>query len=218
MKTLTRILMVSVLSLFLFVGNALAIATLDFGTGSAGVGGLLTYFPGPPKNMLGVGVPVDVLTVAGTPMAGVYDLTGAFAFNGQTAAVLSFDTRPATNFIQIIGGVPAFGIPNGTVLMSGAFTSFTITQAGNILSLGPATGPDTKDPGLLAALLIDPNTKFDFFGFTISSDYNPTTGGGPALSTDIANTGGKIPEPISLILLGSGLAGVGLVRRFRKSK
>ena len=28
----------------------------------------------------------------------------------------------------------------------------------------------------------------------------------------------KIPEPISLILLGSGLAGVGLYRRFRKPR
>ena len=30
--------------------------------------------------------------------------------------------------------------------------------------------------------------------------------------------GGKIPEPISLILLGSGLAGAGLYRRLRKTK
>ena len=35
---------------------------------------------------------------------------------------------------------------------------------------------------------------------------------------NIDGGGGEAPEPISLILLGSGLAGVGLYRRFRKSK
>jgi hypothetical protein len=41
----------------------------------------------------------------------------------------------------------------------------------------------------------------------------------PQSSGDLnSSTSGKIPEPISLILLGSGLAGVGLYRRLRKPK
>ena len=45
--------------------------------------------------------------------------------------------------------------------------------------------------------------------------------GTPGGSDSYVNDGdhnGEVPEPISLILLGSGLVGVGLYRRFRKSK
>lgn len=44
------------------------------------------------------------------------------------------------------------------------------------------------------------------------------TGEARSTSFNAALEGGKIPEPISLILLGSGLAGAGLYRRLRKPK
>jgi hypothetical protein len=220
MKGLAKIFIAALLGVFLLVVPALAIPVLDFGTGSAGVGGLLTMLAGP--NATGAGVPLDTLIVSGAPGAGVYDLSGAFVSGtsvGGNSAVLDFDTRAATNFIKITGGVPALGIPNGTILLSGTFSSALVTNpAVNVLSVN-GLGSDDKDPGLLRELGIDPNlyNPFTFFGFTISANFDPGKGVGNAISSDITNSG-KIPEPISLILLGSGLAGAGLYRRLRKPK
>jgi hypothetical protein len=54
------------------------------------------------------------------------------------------------------------------------------------------------------------------FALGIIADITHT--GAASTSYDAALVGGKIPEPISLILLGSGLAGAGLYRRLRKPK
>jgi len=71
-------------------------------------------------------------------------------------------------------------------------------------------------------LLIDPNT-----GFPISTmgpifvikDFGAAGRDGTAQFSAVTNQfSEKIPEPISLILLGSGLAGVGLYRRLRKPR
>ena len=69
------------------------------------------------------------------------------------------------------------------------------------------------------------------FGDTVSSTFDLTaspfalgiisilaTSGSSNVSYNSELTMGKVPEPISLILLGSGLAGVGLYRRLRKPK
>jgi hypothetical protein len=54
------------------------------------------------------------------------------------------------------------------------------------------------------------------FSLGIIADVTHT--GNVSTSFDAALQGGKVPEPMSLILLGGGLAGVGLYRRLRKPR
>lgn len=187
--------------LLMAAAPALAI-TIDFEQAPAGAGGTIALTGG--GNATGDDIPLGTMTVIGAPTSGVFSIS----------AELDFSTGGGLlgNFIHIILDAPlTIGpatIAGGTVLLDGTFASHTITgPMGTFLSV-QGNGPDEKAAGLLAALGIPPGTSFDFFGFTVTADFDATSGTGTATSTDIGNNS-RVPQPTNLLLLGIGLSGFG---------
>ena len=181
---------------------------LDFRDANAAGTGNISPLGG--GNWQGVGIGMDQLAVFNGALT-LYDLDGAVACapcGGTTAASLDFNTLTGT--FSITGSVPSLGVGN-TVLLDGTISSFTAGPGG---ASGTTEinfrGSDTKDPELLIALGIDPELPFNFGGFTI----NMTADGTP-ISVDIPNS--AVPEPGTVLLMGTGLAGLGLLR-WRKSQ
>jgi len=206
-----KILSVLVLSLFLVV-PAFAVPIIDFGTGQAGPGGIVTVAGG---NVIGTNIFIDSLTITGAALNnGNYNLTGAGGPTAATdpdgtAALLNFDT--STKAFSIVGGVPGLAIPDGTALLTGTITSFSFTQTDfSLMLLGQ--GSDTKSPLLMAALG-ETGTSFYFEGFSISANTKGTGSPYVATGSDFQNVA-KVPESGILILLGISMASLAGLRRW----
>jgi hypothetical protein len=199
-----------------FASPANAGLVIDF-SGGAGNNSLLQTDG---TNFLGSNIPITLVTVlidgnfiASAPVTGN-------CFNGATpnaAGCLNFNT--IANTISITG--------LGLTLMQGTFSDFTFGPLGqNFQFVGE--GPDRKAPELLRALGLDPNTPFEWGGFTIAAKRASCPDAQPAgeaavtitcyspFSTDISDS--PVPEPGSMVLLGSGLLGLGgaIRRRFAR--
>lgn len=207
---------------------ASAAVFIDFGTGGAPAGGTIAVSGG---NAIGTNILVNQMTVNGAGAAdGTYFLYGGGTGGGANgSAVVNFNTN--TGLFTVVGGVCT--IAAGDTCNGGAGTLVTATTLANgtgavsNLNFSLLTGtnlsmnflePDTKAATLLSALGIPSNTTFGFAtasfqGFNTAGTGSPYT----VNSTDINNTGTVVPEPTSVLLLGSVLFGVtGLIRRRSK--
>jgi hypothetical protein len=135
-----------------------------------------------------------------TPYIGVNSSTSVDSHAGTVYLVFS---QPIAGFSALFnfnadtgdtGNVYAFDI-NGTQIGS------------NSASINDGTG-DTNS-GLLLGFLDGGN---DIYGIALSDAYSAMTN----MSITFLETPANVPEPITLALLGSGLAGLGLVRRYRR--
>jgi hypothetical protein len=164
-------------------------------------GGTITDVGG--GNFVGTDINISTVQLIDTPAnEGAYPVQ-----NG----LLNFDT--AANTIVITGAVSDLGIGQQT-LLTGSFSSFSFGPSGLNFEFN-ATGPDTKSDDLVEAAGLPTGTPFIFNGFSIASRPSPTSSVYNAFSTDIANS--AVPEPSSLLLLGSGLVALGLAARRKKA-
>ena len=139
---------------------------IDFGTGGAGAGGVITIVGG---NISGSDIPINAVTIAGTSSDGVFNLSGSITCTtiipgDSDCGSLDFDTGISSNFITVKGAIADLSVAYVT-LLSGTIDSFILSG----MSLTNAVGPDTKNAELLRVLGIE-GLAFNFFGFSLSLD------------------------------------------------
>jgi len=171
-----------------------------------------------------IAIPELVLeTVLGGVIQGPYPVNGgvlAFTSGNLSSTVDSlvwiFGPNSSPGSITIYGGVPALGIANGTLLLSGTVTDAVAVSGGQV----DVNCTDTKNTLLLSKLGYPPQTSIG--RVALEGAMSPTGVVPPAgfsligvyssgMSNDVV-----VPLSPSILLLGTGLVGLLGLRRFKK--
>src|SRR5436309_13207631 len=115
------------LALGLLVAPVGATTVIDFSTGNAGYGGIVSLFSD--GNLSGAGIPVGTVTIVGAPQNnGTYGVSGpAKGSYGGFVGSLKFSTRgfACSNAIGIVGRILATGLTTPEFLLMGSFSSYS---------------------------------------------------------------------------------------------
>ncbi len=184
-------------------------------------GGTIAYpvIGGP---LVGTDILFDFFVAAGTAADGVYacsscslDFTTGAAFGDTDGPIYTF--AGGGSFV-LTGGVPAMGIADGTILLSGSWTASPTNVAVGIGTIVTFTGAgtDEKNSDLAAFLGIDPfewrytTSEFSLGAATVAAD---GTFSGTITQADLQNI--KVVEPASTLLLLLGIGSLAAYRRRR---
>ena len=206
-----RICSVALTATLFLVSSASAATLIDFRDSDASsVGGVIQYSGG---NAVGSGIGIGQVYITGAPANnGFYDVTG----NNSGFGELAFNTN--TGVITVSGCVADLGVGTGgggcdpVVLMSGIMASFTANPNNGVVGVVQFAGDDFKHEDLLEAIGLSAGLPFSFFGFDITTPADPN-GNATSFSLDVANTFTPVPEPTTMMLLGTGLLAAFRARR-----
>jgi hypothetical protein len=168
------------------------------------------------QSILGIGTPLN----AGVELTCVGCLlnftTGAVTTEGSPG-VAPWVAGPGGT-ISIVGAIPALGILPGTTLLTGTFSGTPLEVIGLGLQFGlfAGAGDDVKNEDLAAFFGLPADFTFANTAITADITHNPITAAfsGVVVNADLNNTSTLVvPYPFTLLLVGAGLLGVGLLRR-----